>query len=78
MNKLSHQHKPKKFENNNLNAIGSTPIVRLKKIVPKDAAEVWIKLEGLNFIFIKRILLFIILKIKNLKNTRKFLYVNFD
>jgi len=36
------------FENNNLNAIGSTPIVRLKKIVPKDAAEVWIKLEGLN------------------------------
>ena len=36
------------FENNNLNAIGSTPIVRLKKIVPKDAAEVWVKLEGLN------------------------------
>jgi len=28
-----------------LNAIGSTPLVRLDKVVPRDAAEVWVKLE---------------------------------
>lgn len=31
-----------------LAAIGNTPIVRLAKLVPKGAAEVWVKLEGGN------------------------------
>ena len=31
-----------------LEAIGGTPLVRLRKVVPKGAAEVWIKLEGFN------------------------------
>jgi cysteine synthase A len=31
-----------------LNAIGNTPIVKLKKLVPENSAEVWVKLEGLN------------------------------
>ena len=35
-------------QKNLLNAIGNTPIIKLNKIVPVDAAEVWIKLEGLN------------------------------
>jgi|TARA_Y100000590_G_scaffold190205_1_gene216481 cysteine synthase A len=37
--------------NNNidlLEAIGNTPIVKLKKIIPENAAEVWVKLEGQN------------------------------
>ena len=29
-------------------AIGNTPLVRLKKVVPRGAAEVWVKLEGGN------------------------------
>jgi cysteine synthase len=31
-----------------LDAIGNTPIVRLHKVVPPAAAEVWVKLEGCN------------------------------
>ncbi|SDY90397.1 cysteine synthase A [Jannaschia faecimaris] len=31
-----------------LAAIGNTPLVRLGKVVPKGAAEVWVKLEGGN------------------------------
>jgi cysteine synthase len=31
-----------------LDAIGNTPIVRLRKVVPPSAAEVWVKLEGCN------------------------------
>jgi cysteine synthase A len=31
-----------------LSAIGNTPLVRLSRIVPKDAAEVWVKLEYYN------------------------------
>jgi cysteine synthase len=31
-----------------LDAIGNTPIVRLSKVVPPGAAEVWVKLEGGN------------------------------
>lgn len=31
-----------------LRAIGNTPLVRLEKLVPQGAAEVWIKLEGGN------------------------------
>ncbi len=34
--------------NNLLDAIGNTPMVRLRRVVPGDHAEVWIKLEGLN------------------------------
>ncbi len=33
---------------NSLKAIGNTPIVRLNHIVPENAAEVWVKLEGGN------------------------------
>jgi cysteine synthase A len=31
-----------------LDAIGDTPLVRLRKVVPPGAAEVWVKLEGCN------------------------------
>jgi cysteine synthase A len=31
-----------------LELIGSTPMVRLKKIVPEGAAEIWVKLEAFN------------------------------
>ncbi|MAM60123.1 cysteine synthase family protein [Maritimibacter sp. UBA3975] len=31
-----------------LSAIGNTPLVRLEKLVPDGAAEVWVKLEGAN------------------------------
>ncbi len=31
-----------------LKTIGKTPVVRLKRIVPADAAEVWVKIEGVN------------------------------
>lgn len=31
-----------------LAAVGNTPLVRLGKIVPQGAAEVWVKLEGTN------------------------------
>lgn len=31
-----------------INTIGNTPVVRLKQIVPPNAAEVWVKLEGVN------------------------------
>ncbi len=33
---------------NTIETIGNTPIVKLQNIVPKDAAEVWVKLEGYN------------------------------
>jgi cysteine synthase A len=33
---------------NVLELIGSTPMVRLKKLVPAGAAEVWVKLEAMN------------------------------
>ncbi len=35
-------------QTNALAAIGNTPIVKLNRIVPDNAAEVWVKLEGLN------------------------------
>ena len=31
-----------------LKTIGETPLIKLSKIVPKDAAEVWLKLECFN------------------------------
>lgn len=34
--------------NNILDAIGNTPLVKLNKIVPKDAANVWVKCEYMN------------------------------
>ena len=37
-----------KHQKNALVAIGNTPLIRLEKIVPKNSAEVWLKLEGGN------------------------------
>jgi len=34
--------------NNILEAMGHTPLIRLQHIVPKDAAEILVKFEGLN------------------------------
>ena len=34
-------------QTNPLSAIGNTPIVKLQKIVPENAAEGWVKLEGI-------------------------------
>ena len=34
--------------NNILEAMGSTPLIRLNKIVPEDSAEILVKYEGLN------------------------------
>ena len=31
-----------------IETIGNTPVVCLKRIVPPDAAEVWVKIEGVN------------------------------
>jgi cysteine synthase A len=31
-----------------IKTIGNTPVVCLKRIVPSDAAEVWVKIEGVN------------------------------
>lgn len=31
-----------------LDTIGNTPLVRLRKIVPNDSAEIWLKIEGVN------------------------------
>ena len=31
-----------------LETIGNTPVVRLKRIVPSDSAEIWVKIEGGN------------------------------
>lgn len=31
-----------------LDAIGDTPLIRLRRVVPPRGAEVWVKLEGLN------------------------------
>ena len=31
-----------------LETIGNTPVVRLKRLVPSHAAEVWVKIEGGN------------------------------
>ena len=31
-----------------IKTIGNTPVVCLKRIVPPDAAEVWVKIEGVN------------------------------
>jgi cysteine synthase len=39
---------PPKPVNGILDAIGNTPVVRLNYVVPKDAAEVFVKLESLN------------------------------
>lgn len=39
---------PPKPVNSILDAIGNTPVVRLNKVVPKDAAEVFVKLEFFN------------------------------
>ena len=36
------------INNNILEAIGHTPIIRLNKMVDKDSAEVLVKFEGLN------------------------------
>ena len=33
---------------NTLNLIGNTPIIKLQKIVPENAAEVWLKYEAVN------------------------------
>ncbi|MGQ0532960.1 MAG: pyridoxal-phosphate dependent enzyme [Caulobacteraceae bacterium] len=37
-----------KLKPNILAAVGNTPLVKLNKVVPKDAAEVWVKCEHLN------------------------------
>ena len=34
--------------NNILEAIGNTPMVKLQKIAPKDGADIYVKVEGLN------------------------------
>ena len=34
--------------NNILEAIGNTPMVKLQKIAPKDGADIFVKIEGLN------------------------------
>lgn len=34
--------------NNILEAIGKTPMVKLQRIVPEDAADIYVKVEGLN------------------------------
>ena len=34
--------------NNILEAMGSTPLIRLSKMVPEDSAEILVKYEGLN------------------------------
>ncbi|MCB0339323.1 MAG: pyridoxal-phosphate dependent enzyme [Bdellovibrionales bacterium] len=39
---------PLEFKKNILEAIGNTPLVRLNKVVPKDAATVLVKCEHLN------------------------------
>lgn len=31
-----------------LNAVGATPLIRLERIVPDGAADVWLELEGGN------------------------------
>ncbi len=31
-----------------LENIGNTPVARLKRIVPSDSAEIWVKIEGGN------------------------------
>ena len=31
-----------------LEAIGNTPVIRLRRLVDADAAEVWVKLEAAN------------------------------
>ena len=31
-----------------LETIGNTPLVRLRKVVPNDSAEIWLKIEGVN------------------------------
>jgi cystathionine beta-synthase len=45
-----HRSKPRpmKLKPNILAAIGNTPLVKLNKVVPKGAAEVWVKCEYLN------------------------------
>ena len=39
---------PMRVVNNVLELIGSTPMVRLNRVVPAGAAEVWVKLEAFN------------------------------
>ena len=36
------------IHNTILDAVGNTPVIRLNKIVPKGAAEILVKFEGLN------------------------------
>jgi len=38
----------KRVLNSSLDLIGNTPIIKLQKIVPKNAAEVWLKYEAVN------------------------------
>lgn len=33
---------------NILSSIGNTPLIKLNKVVPKNSAEVWLKLESVN------------------------------
>ena len=39
---------PMRVANNVLELIGSTPMVRLNRVVPPGAAEIWVKLEAFN------------------------------
>ncbi len=38
----------KKIARNALDLIGDTPILKLERVVPQDAAEVWLKIEAGN------------------------------
>jgi cysteine synthase len=40
--------RPPQKVNDTLGAIGNTPVVRLRKLVPEGSADVWVKLEFLN------------------------------
>ncbi len=42
------QNKPPQVVNSSLDTIGMTPVVKLSKIVPPDAADVYVKLEYFN------------------------------
>jgi cysteine synthase A len=41
-------HRAALFDTSALDAIGNTPVVRLRKVVPATSAEVWVKLESCN------------------------------
>ena len=38
----------KRVIKSSLDLIGNTPIIKLQKIVPENAAEVWLKYEAVN------------------------------